>query len=374
MKIYRWIIAITFIALTISGLGFLKFQQIQAAMDMAAAFPEPSATVNTTMTEVFEHKPSYQVTGQAVAPQVINIQNELAGTIEKVNFKGGDKVKKGQLLLALNSLEEQAQLVASKAKLKLAEITFNRMKTLVKERKVSQQDFDSSVADLRIAESNIANLESVISKKEIFASFDGKVALETYQVGQFLPANSNITMLVGDGPEIWIDFQLSQTKSRLSIGDIIKVHAINDNTDEQFKTAVIIAANNFVKAQSRHLSYRAKLDNGQQWLHHNEIVQVKVFEEAQQTILVPKAAVNRNHFGAFVYQLIEDKNKQYRAKKIPVELGTRTGDQQVILSGLETNTLIATDGAFKLREGLLTYPKAMINNSVGKSLLNGATK
>ncbi len=373
MKLRRWIVAIVFIALTILILGFFKFQQIQAGMKMAASFPEPSATVNTVVTEVSEHKTSYQVTGQAVAPKVINIQNELAGTINKVNFKGGDSVKKGQLILALNIFEEKAQLVAAKAKLKLAKKSYKRMGVLVKDKKVSQQEFDSAEADLRIAQSDIANLESVISKKQLFASFDGKVGLETYQEGQFLPANSNITTLIGKGPEIWIDFQLAQTKQKLSVGDTVQISVISDDANEH-RAATIIAVNSFVKAQSRHLGYRARLDMGQLWLNHNEIVQVKVFKPAQRVVMVPKAAVNRNHYGSFVFQLIEDDAQKYRAKKVPVKLGSRAGDQQVILSGIESEMLIATDGAFKLREGILVYPKLLANSRVDDQALNGAAK
>ncbi|WP_286262716.1 efflux RND transporter periplasmic adaptor subunit [Thalassotalea atypica] len=373
MKIHRWIIAILFIALTISGLGFFKFQQIQAAMDMAAAFPEPSASVNTITTEVSEHQSSFQVTGQAISIQAIEIQNELAGTIDTVNFKGGDQVKKGQHLLSLNILDEQAQLVAARAKQKLAKINFERMGVLVAEKKVSQQDYDAAEADLSIARAEIASLESTINKKQIFASFDGQVSLETYQVGQFLPANTTISTLIGNGPEIWIDFQLAQTKQRLSIGDKVAVRSIT-NGQQQFKSATIIAINSQIKAQSRHLSFRAELPDGQSWLNHNEIVQVRVFNKTEQTVLLPKAAVNRNHFGAFVYELVQDDDQQYRAKKVPVELGVRTGDLQVIHSGLQPNMLIATDGSFKLREGILVYPKALAKNSLGSQLLSEEAK
>jgi len=369
MKIYRWITAFIFIAITISGLGFFKFQQIQAAMEMAAAFPEPSASVNTTVTEISEHKPFSQTTGQAVSTQAIEVQNELSGIIDKVNFKGGDQVTKGQLLLSLNTQEEEAQLVAAKARLKLAKINFERMGILVVEKKVSQQSYDAAEADLSIAQSEIANLETIINKKKIFASFNGNVGLETYQVGQFLPVNTTITTLIGNGPEIWVDFQLSQTKQRLSIGDTVTVASINNRQEQQYKPATIVAVNSQIKANSRHLNYRAELSDGESWLHHNEILKVKVFEQREQAVLVPKAAVVRNHYGSFVFELVQDDSKQYRAKKIPVEVGVRNGDFQIVLTGLKANTLIATDGAFKLREGLLVYPKTISQNSLGGQLL-----
>ena len=372
MKVHRWIIAIGFIAITVFTLGFIKFQQIDEAMDMAASFPEPSATVNTAVTKVSENKQTYQVTGQAVAPQVITIQNELAGTIAKVNFKGGELVKKGQLLLALNTFEEQAQLVAAKARLKLAKITFERFQDLVQEKKISQQEFDTAEADFSVAKSDKVNIESIINKKQLFASFDGKVGLETYQVGQFLPANSKITKLVGNSPEMWIDFQLSQTKSRLAVGDTVSIQTINESIHKAYKTASIIAVTRYVQAQSRHLGYRAQLDEGQPWLNHNEIVKVTISKAAQPAILVSRAAVNRNHSGAYVFELIKDKDQQYRAKKLTVELGERIGDQQVILSGLQSNVLIATEGSFKLREGLLVYSSSLLKSEQAASSLAGA--
>lgn len=374
MKLHRWFIAIFFIAITISGLGFFKFQQIQAAMDMAAAFPEPSATVNTHLTETSRYKPSYEVTGQVVATKIIDIQNELSGVIEQVNFAAGAVVEQGQLLLSQITAEEQAQLSSAKATLKLSKSNFIRMEKLLKSNKVSQQEFDRAAAELAIAKANITNLESVIDKKQIYAPFTGSVGLHSYQKGQFLAANTQITSLVGQGPEIWVDFQLAQTQTRLKIGDTVFVRSISHQSTAQLKPAKIIAVNSQIKAKSRHLQYRAELSQGSQWLNHNEIVKVQIGEPSANVVLVPSSAIVRDHFGTFVYELIKDDNAQYRAKKVIINAGSRDGKQQIVLNGLGSGTLIATDGAFKLREGLLVYPKALPETNLSAQLLNGVTK
>jgi len=370
MKLSRWLAAIFIIAITVSGLGFIKFQQIQAAMAMAASFPEPSAAVNSVITKAVDFQDSEKVTGQASATQVVQLQNELPGIITRVNFSAGQEVKQGQLLLALNTSEEQAQLAAAKANLVLAKGNFKRMKQLLKQRKVSQQEFDSAKAELEVNQANVENLKAIIAKKQIKAPFDGILGLDTYQVGQFMAANTEITTLVGSEPELWIDFQLAQTQEKLAIGDTVLVKAINA-PESGYQTARIIAKNSQIKSQSRHMKYRAELSNGRQWHEHNEIVDIKVLKPSRQLVLVPNSAISRNQDGDYLFILAKDDNQQFRAHRVKVELGKRLLDEQVIKSGIEPGALIATQGAFKLREGLLVYPKQVSPTSLAANLGTG---
>ena len=372
MQIKRWLTALFIISVTISGLGFFKFQQIQAAMAMADSFPEPSAAVKTHVTEHSSFTPSYQVNGQVVAKQVVELQNELQGIIKQVNFVGGNVVKQGDLLLSLNVSEEMAQLASAKATLKLSKSNFKRMKALVKENKVSQQQYDQAEADFYIAQSNVDNLNSVIAKKQVIAPFDGVVGLDTFQIGQFLPANSAITTIVGNDKNIWVDFQVPQTKRQLAIGEVVNVKTISTAGRATEYTANIVAQNPQMQANSRHLTYRAEIIGGSEQFHHNELVKVSINAQAQQVVIVPNSAIGRNQIESFVYQLVPGDNQQYRAHKISVTLGERMGDEQVVLSGLEAGVLIATEGSFKLRPGLLVYPEMLDDASLSASLLKGA--
>jgi len=167
--------------------------------------------------------------------------------------------------------------------------------------------------------------------------------------------NSKITTLVGVNKTVWIDFQVAQTQSKLQLGDTIQVSAISSSNNKEYQ-ATIIAKNSQIKAKSRHMTYRAELINGRSWLEHNEIVNIRILSPSSPHILVPSSAVSRDHRGNYLYALIQDENQQYRAKKISVELGGRVADEQIITAGIGEDILIATEGAFKLREGLLVYP------------------
>ena len=368
MHIKRWLIALFIITITIGGLGFFKFQQIQAAIAMAEAFPEPSAAVNTHIAQVSEFQDTYQVTGQIVAKQMVGLQNEHAGIITQVNFEPGQLVTEGELLLSLNVSEEQAQLSSAKASEVLAKQDFKRMTTLVAENKVSQQEYDAADAQLKIAQANIANLESIIAKKQVIAPFTGTVGLENYQKGQFIGANSNITTLIGQDKNIWVDFKLPQTQQQLTIGDAVVVSAISNQTGAQQFTAKVIAKNSAMQANSRHLTYRAEISDGSQFFSHNELVKVTIQLAAQNVVLLPNSAVVRDQFGTYVFLLNQDEQSNYRAKRLTVEAGEHVGEQQIIKSGLNGGELIATDGAFKLREGLLVYPNIVPENSLSAIL------
>lgn len=356
MHIRRWLVAIIIIVVTVAGLGAIKYNQVMAAIAYGESFPEPSASVKTVTTQITSLTPQEKVTGQVTAKQVVTLQNELGGVIKNVGFKPGEAVKKGQLLLAFDVSQEFAQLNAAKANYLLTKNTLTRFDKLLKQRKVSQQDFDLAQANYEVAKANIANLNSVIAKKKLLAPFAGNMGLEVYQVGQFLPQQTPISTLIGSTEQLWVDFKLPQTSARLSLEDTVMLQAIND-TNAVKVAAKIIAIDSQVNAKTRQLKYRALVENTNGQLHHNEMINVYLPRPSVDAVIVPNLSIGRNGTETFVYQLKKDPQGQYRAHKTNVIIGQRQGDNQLILSGIGAQQLIATEGAFKLRQGLLVYPQ-----------------
>ncbi len=356
MHIRRWLVAIIIIVVTVAGLGAIKYNQVMAAIAYGESFPEPSASVKTVTTQITSFTPQEKVTGQVTAKQVVTLQNELGGVIKNVGFKPGEAVKKGQLLLAFDVSQEFAQLNAAKANYLLTKNTLTRFDKLLKQRKVSQQDFDLAQANYEVAKANIANLNSVIAKKKLLAPFAGKMGLDVYQVGQFLPQQTSISTLIGSTEQLWVDFKLPQTSARLSLEDTVMLQAIND-TNAVKVAAKIIAIDSQVNAKTRQLKYRALVENTNGQLHHNEMINVYLPRPSVDAVIVPNLSIGRNGTETFVYQLKKDPQGQYRAHKANVIIGQRQGDNQLILSGIDAQQLIATEGAFKLRQGLLVYPQ-----------------
>jgi len=68
------------------------------------------------------------------------------------------------------------------------------------------------------------------------------------------------------------------------------------------------------------------------------------------------SAVLHDSLGDYVYVLdVDPSGKNYRARRQSVVVGAEDGAHRSILSGLEEGAKVATNGAFKLRSGLLVY-------------------
>lgn len=360
MKIKAWILSIALVVSVIAGLGFIKYSQVMAAIAFGESFPEPSASVQNATAQLSQYRPVSKVVGQLQAPKHLIIRNEYAGPISHVGFAPGDLVAKGQVLIKQDVALESAELAAAQSRLKLAQVTLSRRAQLLQQNRASQGEVDEAEANVAVTQAEVNRLATIIARKTITAPFAGQVGLEQYQTGQLLAANSELTSLVGQDEKMWVDFSIPQTQSQITKGDSVMVSTVSDAN--QTLTAVVIAREAAVNANSRQLRYRAELDNSSKTLSHNQMVTVQVPGVAEQVVLVPVSAITRNHFGEFVYQLEKDTEKNWRAKPVKVELGPRQGEQQVILSGLTGDEFIAAQGAFKLSEGLLVYTQQTANH------------
>lgn len=356
MNIKRWLVSIALIFVVIASLGFVKFQQIQAAIAFGESFPEPSGSVKSEVVTTQPVTNKYEVVGEAKATKSLMLTTEFAGPITFLGYEPGDNVKAGQVLLRQDTSIDEANLKAAQARHKLAKAQYSRQATLLNQKRTSQNDVDIAEADMSIAAAEIERLSSVIAKKTIIAPFDGTVGLDDYQVGQLLDVNTTVTRLIGNSDEIWIDFSLPQTAIQPDIGNSITVSTIGQNS-RQFQ-AYIIARNPQINETSRQVSYRASLDNEDRQITPNQMVNIVVEGKKVNTVLVPINAIYRDHTGSYVYLLKQDEQNNWRAHAVAVTLGKRMNNKQVVLSGLSGNEFIATEGAFKLSEGLLVYTQA----------------
>lgn len=356
MNLKRWIASILIVMLVITTLGFIKFNQIQAAIAFGESFPEPSASVKSSYVENIDYQQTTQIIGQLQALKAVAIRNEYSGLIVNVNYQPGDIVEKGQVLIEQDTTVERANLAAANARLTLANSTYSRLSKLLQQKRVSPDKVDQAQADVAIAKAEIANLTAIIDKKVIKAPYTGQTGLTQFHVGQLLDMNTHLTDLIATDDTIWVDFKLPQTLPQLTLQDKITVNVINtgDNTPSAF-TAHVIAKSAAIDVNSRQITYRAELNNQQHLFHHNQIVSVNVLGKSTQVVAVPTNAITRNHLGAFVFTLQQDTDKNWRAKSTLVELGERQGDLHIIKQGLEGHEFIATEGAFKLKDQLLVY-------------------
>lgn len=361
--IKKWLVTLLIAVAIAAVLIGYKVLDNRAAAELAASAPEYSETVAAAQVVSIDYQPTVSVLGKVIAPQQVELRNELAGIVAEVNFESGAQVKKDQLLLQLNISEEQAQLQSTIARAELARSTKNRIAKLRDSRAVSQEQFDKAVAELRVSMADKAMIEASIAKKTLRAPFDAVTGLHQFEKGQYLEENTLVTTLVGVQDYLWIDFNLPQIYAALPVELAVTIAPLSSGNDSIHWAPVqapVIARESVMKAASRSLRYRAQVQKGETRLLANAIVSVLVpVAESQQKLAVPAVAVLHSSAGSYVYLLKDDASVDmqpaYRAQRQPVTLGAQQGELMIIESGLQAGQRVAAAGAFKLSDGLLTF-------------------
>ncbi len=362
-----WVVIVAIIAIT-AALAWFKVDQIQKAIALGESFGEPMEVVELAIVEQAQWQPLVSVTADVVAMQAINLTNELGGQVVEVGFAAGEKVRKGQLLLRLDTREEQAQLAAAQADAELARLELTRNQQLAKTGVASVEARDKSLAQRNAAVASEERLQAIIDKKTIRAPFDANAGIFTLSAGQYLQANTAITRLVGDTSQLWLDFDLPQHLATLAVGDSVTVSSptsrssISSSTSSQSIVpgeslqATVIARDSRVNPRSGNLRYRA-LTNNNGKLYPGTVVSVSVAAGPLRAVTrLPKTAVRYDATGPNVYVLVPAEAgaaAPERASKRPVTLGPEQNQQIVITSGVNIGERVAANGAFKLRDGLL---------------------
>jgi len=88
--------------------------------------------------------------GALIAEDSVVLRPEIDGRIDKLLFKEGQPVKKGAVLVVLDSAEQRARLAAAQADLGLAESRYKRSEELVAKNFISRQALDEARANLDI--------------------------------------------------------------------------------------------------------------------------------------------------------------------------------------------------------------------------------
>lgn len=360
MTIKRWSIAVSACVLLTGALATYKVLEIKAAIAQGEAFPEHSETVNSASTKAVIYQPTREVLATVVAPQRIELRNELAGKVSRVNFTSGSSVKKNQVLLELDSSNESAQLAAAKARFKLAQSTWKRSQKLRKENSISAETYDKAQAEYLTTQAEIANLEATINKKKLRAPFSAQTGIHNLEVGQYLQNNTLITSLIGVPGYVWLDFYLPQGSHPIALGADVEV------TENVF--GKVIAREAEVSSTTRQMKYRAQLTvNEDTHLSPNSVINLRVPNgDEVNAIEVADTAVGHDRYGAYVYKL-NPEAEAFRAERIGVTVLTKNNGRVILTDGIQAGEKIASLGTFKVYPGLKVYVAQDMDTSLEQS-------
>ena len=351
-KALAWLIVLVGIVGVVGGLGYYKYAQIQAAIAAGAAFPEPQETIEAVHPRQGVWTRTAKAVGNVVALRQVEIRNEMAGTVVEVNFASGAIVEAGQVLVRLDSRQEQANLTAAQAEAEMARLTLERRQKLKSGKVVSAQDLDTARQAFEAANARALTLQVGIDKKTIKAPFRARVGLTDLQPGAYLDVGTLIARLQGVDADAFVDFSLPQD-SATALGPGSTVTLTGVQMPGGSAAAEIMAEDAAVDGANRTVRFRALAKGLGETLRPGGFVDVLAATAPPlPSLFVPLTAVRRAPYGEMVYVLVEEEGK-LRARQRIVKTGAVEGGDIAILDGLTEDDLIAAAGSFKLREGLL---------------------
>jgi membrane fusion protein (multidrug efflux system) len=339
-------------------IGSFKFFQIKAAIAQGANWQPPPEAVTTTLAQQAQWDTTIKAIGSVAAVNGVTVSADLPGVVSEIDFDSGRFVNKGDVLVRLDTRQEQAQLAAAVAQRDLAQVEYNRQKELLAKGITSQSAFDQASAEFKSADANVGQIRATIERKTIRAPFSGVLGLRQVNLGQYLAGGSPIVPLQSVRP-VYVNFTVPQQEiGLLSIGSPVQL-----NTGDVGK---VTAADSVVDEATRNIRVQATFDNRSGKLKPGMFVETQLSHGTQSTVIVlPASAISYAPFGdsVFIVDNLKDPKtgKTYRGVRQQfVKLGGSRGDQVAVLTGVKPGEEVVTSGVFKLRPGAAV----VVNNAI----------
>jgi membrane fusion protein, multidrug efflux system len=347
----RMVIMLLTVTAVIGIIGLVKFRPFAAAGAQGAFQPPPEA-VTTVIAKQEQWQGTLGAIGNVAAVNGVVVSADLPGVVQKVAFASGERIEAGELLVQLDTRQEQAQLAAAEAKLDLARMNLDRIRGLREQGINSQTEFDTSVAEQKQAEGVVGEIRATIERKTIRAPFSGVLGIRQVNLGQYLNSGDPIVQLQSHDP-IYVNFDVPQQEIvRLRVGGPVRVTAEGPPPIEL--TGKITAIDSVVNESTRNVRIQATFANPKGSIRPGMFVTARALLDAQDSVVaLPASAISYAPFGDSVF-IVEDmkgpKGESYRGVRQQfVKVGGARGDQVAILSGVEAGAEVVTSGVFKLR-------------------------
>jgi len=369
----RYLVVIVGVVSLLGGLGGLKAAQIKSLLAYgraAAAMGPPPEVVGTMKAKEQTWENRLFSVGTIAPARGVTVSNDAPGVVTAIKFQSGQTVRRGQLLVELDSRVERAELASLQAQAGLARVSAGRTRALFKDDAVPKAQLDNAESALQSASANAAALQAQIDRKIVRAPFDGRLGIRLVNLGQYLNPGTAITSLQSSDQN-YVDFALPQQQlKQIAVGTVVR---INEGLPGPRAEAAIAAIDPTLDPVTRSGRVRAAVRKMDGVLSPGMFVNVSVvLPDRREVTLVGATSLIHASFGDSVFAVEERKDDQGALLTGPdgkpakvvrqqfVKTGEARGDFVEILEGVKLGQEIVAQGAFKLRNGA----PVMVNNSV----------
>src|SRR5579871_3247923 len=306
--------------------------------------------------------------GTVIAASTVAVHAQITGELTSVNFKEGEDVQEGQVLVTLDKrpleaalAQADAQLAKDKAQAVNARSQAARYSDLLKRGIATREQVDAMVtqaaaldATVEADQANIDNARVQLQYATIKAPMSGRSGLLQVHPGNLVRANDTQAIVtINKITPVYVAFsipeaQLPALKRYMAQDGTLPVSAVPPTDAAKPSDGRVNFIDNFIDPTTGTIKIKGTFPNEDRRLWPGQFVNVSVtLTQDPNAVVVPSAAVQNSQTGQYVYVVKADKTTEMRIVKI----ARTAGDQLVIDSGLSGGETVVTDGFLRLVPG-----------------------
>lgn len=312
-----------------------------------------------------------ELPGRLEALRTAEVRARVSGIVLQRTFREGSDVRAGDVLYRIDAAPYKAAHDSARAAVARAEaaqlearLREERAQSLIGRKMISQQDFDSALANARATQADVLAAKSALESARLNLEYATVRAPIAGRIGRALVTEG---ALVGQGEAtplaliqqihpLYVNFTQSSTdvlrlrkaleSGRLKgVGAQAEVQVVMEDGSVYPHAGKLLFSDMAVDPTTGTVALRAELPNADSLLLPGMFVRVRVQQAVdEQGITVPQRGVQRGPQGAFVMVV-----KEGKVAVLPVTTGTAQGDAWVITSGLKGGEQVIVEGLQKVK-------------------------
>ncbi|UNK40913.1 efflux RND transporter periplasmic adaptor subunit (plasmid) [Shinella sp. H4-D48] len=381
----RWALTGAGLGLAVSASAAALIFQLPATAAKAEATVSaevPAVPVTVTVVENRDVVTWQEFSGRLEAIERVQVRSRVSGAIQSVNFREGALVKAGDLLFTIDPqpfqtavTQAKGQFASAEARVKLARTQLERGERLAQSNSISQSDIDQRLNAVAEAEAALTTARATLDAAELELSYTnvrapvagrvGRVEITTGNLVAGGSASPALTTLVSVDP-IYASFNVSEETVAAALAALpasegalppieqipVEVGTLADEGTPIHGKLQLIG--NEVDAASGTIAVRAVFDNPGNRLIPGQFVRIRMGEpKAESKILVSEKAVGTDQDKKFVFVVDKENKVTYR----PVVLGSLSGNERIVESGLADGDKVVVNGLQRVRPGVVVDPQ-----------------
>jgi multidrug efflux system membrane fusion protein len=303
----------------------------------------------------------------------VTVRSRVDGQVVKVNFRQGDFVNEGALLVQIDPRPFQAALDQAQAKktqdeanLRNAQLDLERYNTLAQKDFASRQQLDTQqakvdqlAAQIKGDQATIDNAATQLSYTTIKSPLTGKTGFRLVDPGNIVHASdtTGIVSIVKLQP-ISVVFTAPEENigaiNAALAADTVPVTALASDGTKTLAQGHLALVDNQVDQASGTIRMKATFQNKDNALWPGLSVATKLLVETQKNVVVvPNDAIQHGPDGLYAYVVGDDNKAELRNLKVGEEGATQT----VALEGLKPGERVVVAGQYRLTKGAVVDPR-----------------